>query len=280
MLVVKRLHDKQETGQEMYNLARNYHTDIDAFEVNGQPLSKIPFPQYFDIIRAIPFRQDTTGIEVVSRPFHLFSTPFNGWDCKKKGIALASWLESNNIPWRFVAVSRRPNGDIHHVITQANLNGAWHDIDATYRHNDLYRQQAWTNQEPLSMSGNDVEIPAAPVLVSMYGQGDPNPATAAEFNHKIRQMYPQLLGSGIVAGIIAGVGAITATIIGAVAGKRRHDRQMEYDQMIIEAQTQYQQDQATSRAAEAGEQVEKITDLTKKFLVPGAIAAGLIFFAQ
>lgn len=108
----------------MYSLVERFHKDI------GEWANK-PLPLFFDHVRQVPYLRDVKGKEVTARPAFL-GTVFPAIDCKKKAILLASWLRSNFIPYRFIAVSERPDKRIHHVFTQAWNGQKWINLDATY----------------------------------------------------------------------------------------------------------------------------------------------------
>jgi len=245
---VTELTDKKQTGAEMYKLVERFSGDIDYFRINGIPLSEIPFPQFFDTIKKIPFKKDPSGTEIVTRPFHLLAQPWHGWDCKKKAIVIASWLHENCIPFRFMAVSRRPDGVIHHVIVEAtpSIENDPLEIDATYPENDLYIPGEWTAKEHLPNVQN-YESLSGQKLVSMYGYGVPTEPGIKEFHKIARTVSAEEMGSptvgaiiAIVGGIVSAVGAVTATVINAVASKRRQEREQEFAvKMYQEQQKQF-----------------------------------------
>lgn len=274
---MRELRDKEQTGREMYDLATTYADDIDQFvdAQTGKPLSEIPLAQYYSIIRSIPFRKDTHGVEVVTRPYHLFTAPWQGWDCKKKGIALAAYLAKNGIPFRFVSVSRRPDGAIHHVLIQAMVDGEWRDVDATYPHNELFEHQTWTAAEVLPAPGPET-LSGAPVLISMYGVGEPSEELAGEFNDKAVEMGALAAGAiaGIVAAIMGLVGGVTAAIVSAVSATRRQEREHQF-QMRYLAEQEAVQTQAQEKAIAAQKEAAAATvPAWQKWILPAGLAAG------
>jgi hypothetical protein len=276
---VRELHDKEQTGREMYTLARRFADDLDYFAVDGPTdatLAQIPLADYYSIIRSIPFRKDVDGVEVVTRPFHLFSSPSRGWDCKKKAIALAAFLHKHRIPFRFLSVSRRPDRQIHHVLVQAMIDGEWCDIDATYPDNELFEKEAWTAEEPLPAAGPGT-LSGAPVLISMYGEGPPSPQLAGEYNAKAVEMGlgPATIG-GIVAAVIALVGGVTTAIITAVASTRRQEREHEFQMKVLTEQQQAQAEiqQEAIAAQKAAAEPGGIT----KWILPAGLATAAAAF--
>lgn len=288
-LSVKELHTKDQTAAEMYRLVDRYAGDLHAFNAGGAPLSALSLPEFYAAIRAIPYRQDVTGIEVVTRPYLMLTAPGRGWDCKKKAIAIASWLKLHEIPYRFVAVSRRHSGDIHHVIVQALIDSEWVDIDATYPHNRLFEREAWTAIEPLAGEGRPVE---RAVLVSMAGDGDPSAGLTYEYVSTLRRVHPEYLGDfgisagGIVAIIVAAVSAaatVTVAIIEGVQNKReRESRERTEAARIASYETiAVAQAAAASTAAEAeAEQVTQGRDMIKKWIIPATVAAGALLLLR
>lgn len=124
------LWDKSQTARAMYGLVRAFASDLGA-------TSKKSLPEYFDLVRRIPYLRDVKGHEVVARPA-LILKEFPAIDCKKKAILIASYLQLNGIPWRFVASSVRKDRRVHHVFTQAQINGEWRNVDPTYSHFKLF----------------------------------------------------------------------------------------------------------------------------------------------
>ncbi len=137
----------------MYNLVEKFYRDLEKFfvRVHGRtvPVSKMSIVQYHDMVRTLPYRQDTKPIEVVARPKHLFRHRRMGLDCKKKGILVGSYLRLKGIPYRFVGSSNKKNGRIHHVFPQAFISGQWKNIDATYPHYKPFTKKKVTNCEIL-----------------------------------------------------------------------------------------------------------------------------------
>ena len=289
-LVVKPLHTKEQTAREMGRLVDRYATDLHAFDVGGVSLADIPLPIFYRAIANIPYREDTEGIEVVTRPYLVLTAPRNGADCKKKHILIAAWLKLHNIPYRFVAVSRRPSGEIHHVIIEAYIDNEWVEIDATYPHNQLFQRQHWTNAELLSGSARPPS--ASPVLVSLSGDGAPGPALTYEYVSTMRRACPEYMGEGVgavVTLVVAIITAVTATVVAIVnavsakregerADKRQADSIASYAQ-IAASQAAATQEVATQQiAADAAKQAKQY-EMIKKWILPASIAAGaLILF--
>lgn len=124
------LWDKAQTARAMYGLTRAFASDLGA-------MAKMPLQGFFDMVRKIPYVRDVKGREVVARPL-LILKEFPAIDCKKKAILIASYLQMNAIPWRFVASSVRKDKRVHHVFTQALIDGEWKNVDPTYSHFKLF----------------------------------------------------------------------------------------------------------------------------------------------
>lgn len=274
--VVRDLSRNEQTGREMYRITDSFSGDIDMFDVDGVPLSSIPFEEYHRMIRQVPYLQDQKAVEIVTRPFFLLSQPWRGWDCKKKAIAVASWLAQNEIPYRFAAVSKRPGGEIHHVIPQAEIEpGKWVDVDATYPWNRPYQAQPWTAVEILS-GDNDYRLSESPILVSLYGD-DLTGSTISQVTQYFRSMVPEQMGqvAGIIAAIISAAATTTAAIIGAVSAKRAREQYasaLQAEKARTAAEEQIAKIKAQS-AAEAPVLPQNITD----YGLPAA--AGVALFA-
>jgi len=124
----------------MYQFAENFYKDLG-------PLSHLPFEIFFRRVADMPYRCDDDLfpedprkiVEVVARPAHLLnSSIFPGLDCKKKSVLLGAWSAANGRPFRFLAVSERPDGKIHHVFPDIDLLGrGWTSADATFQKNKI-----------------------------------------------------------------------------------------------------------------------------------------------
>lgn len=283
MVTVKQLTDKSETADEMYRLVEAYSPDLRGFSAEGVPLDELELPAFFCIVASLPYRRDETGVEVVSRPYHILDANFGSWDCKKKAILIASWLRENGIPYRFTAVSRKAGGRIHHVIVEAETAQGWEEIDATYPHNELGQIQHWTNKETLS--GDSEGTVGVPVLVSMYGDGEPSPALSQSFNETLECYAPEQLGAiseagvAVVAAIVAAVAGITVAIISAVASRRDRERSQAFQAQTIQDSYALQQKLADQRVdADAAAAAEKKEQLQKLLIPAAAIGAGALLF--
>jgi hypothetical protein len=130
-LDVQEYQGKDLTGRAMYSVVRDYHDDIGDY-------AAWPLPAWFDLVRYIPYESDNERfperpMELVPRPKYLLDRSlFPRIDCKKKSILIAAWAESHGVPYRFVAVSQKPNRSIHHVFPQLLVSGEWVTMDATF----------------------------------------------------------------------------------------------------------------------------------------------------
>ena len=101
--------------------------------------------EFFDYVKAMPYRQDPKGVEVLSRPKHTMNfAPSIGRDCKKQSVIMASWARENGVPYRFVIVSTRATRAPHHVFISMFINGKWIDTDATYKHYRIGDKKVYT----------------------------------------------------------------------------------------------------------------------------------------
>jgi hypothetical protein len=140
----------------MYALAA-LHGDLSRVHVtrNGRPvpLAQLPLPEFYGMVRQIPYRRDNRPIEVVARPRYLIERAHLGLDCKKKAVLMGAWFNAHRLrpgrDWRFVAVSTKNSGSIHHVFPQVNLSGSWKNADGTYRYMRLFAPKRVTAIEVL-----------------------------------------------------------------------------------------------------------------------------------
>lgn len=122
------LKSRTQSGREIYRAAK-YYNDL------GKYLDTT-LQNFYNYVKSIPYRIDPFWGEIIARPKYLIDrSKFPFLDCKKKAVLIGAWLNAHNIPWRAVAVSERPDKQIHHVFIQARINNDWRNIDATY--NDM-----------------------------------------------------------------------------------------------------------------------------------------------
>lgn len=133
----------EQTGEQIGRLARQYWSDM-ADMATASPR------EVFDYIQAIPYRKDPPGVELVQRPLYLRMEAARGADCDDRATAVAAWAVAARYPWRVVAVSRRPDGRLHHVFTEVKLGGTWVPIDPTYPTSSFGRPENWTARKILS----------------------------------------------------------------------------------------------------------------------------------
>lgn len=132
-IATARLQSKEQTGRAMHALVRATAGDLDRMQLSGdnRPLSCLPLREYFDIVRKIPYRRDSSPVEVIARPGFMFGDQ-TALDCKKKAVLIAAWAKQNGVPYRFIASSNRPDRKITHVFPQLRISGDWRNMDATY----------------------------------------------------------------------------------------------------------------------------------------------------
>jgi len=130
---------RAQTGRWMYHLAEKYADDLGA-------LGRMPLMEFHSLVRNIPYASDDRAWgdplrEVVARPAYILemlkSQRVTGIDCKKKAILQGAWATSNGVPWELVAMSERPDKEIHHVFPLFRLGGKWVNMDATYARHTL-----------------------------------------------------------------------------------------------------------------------------------------------
>lgn len=144
--------NKNQTGNEMYRIVEKYHDDLKnimvVYRSKRKPFSDLTITDAFDVIKMIPYKQDSPPIELLSRPKYIGQNS-TGADCKKKSILMGSYLKVNNLPYRFVAVSTMPDRKFHHVFTQTNIDGSWLNLDPTYPDAIPFEQKNVTAYEVL-----------------------------------------------------------------------------------------------------------------------------------
>jgi hypothetical protein len=111
--------------------------------------SDLSLQEFFNLVKDIPYRRDPRPVEVVARPYYLFKHRNLGIDCKKKTIAMASYLKANGIPYRLIGSSNRPDRKIHHIFPQALIDGEFKNVDATYSQYRLFQAKNVTAWEEL-----------------------------------------------------------------------------------------------------------------------------------
>ena len=150
MLKRSRLYSKNQTGRAMHQMIDKYYGDMYTTSGLTPALSTLTIDQAFDQIRKIPYRQDTTPIEVVARPAISLRHKDIGIDCKKKSILMASYLKSRGIPYRLIASSNKPSCRIHHVFPQMRFGNTWLNLDATYPKYRPFQEKVLTHAEVLN----------------------------------------------------------------------------------------------------------------------------------
>jgi transglutaminase-like putative cysteine protease len=118
----------ETTGRLMYAMVEKYYRDM-------VPYAHYGLLEIFDLIRAVPFREDSPYEEVLMRPRYTMSLMGHGGDCDDFAIALASWARLRGIPYKFIAVRRNDKNLLHHVAVLLYINGKWLPFDATYNFN-------------------------------------------------------------------------------------------------------------------------------------------------
>ncbi len=129
-IVAEPLQGKELTGERMYAFVDRYFTDLGAW-------LRRSFMDWYNYVKSIPYISDVERfpdriLEIVPRPKYLLDRSiFPKIDCKKKSILIGAWAKGNGIPFRFVAVSERPDHEVTHVFPQVDLGKGWENADAT-----------------------------------------------------------------------------------------------------------------------------------------------------
>lgn len=124
--------DRHNTGnadRTVVDIARQ----VERFAGDIGDLKNLPLEGFYNYVRAMPYRRDPVGREVVSRPEYIMKYGQSlGRDCKKQSTLMASWAKLNGVPYRLCVVSGRPDKRPHHIFVKVNHGGKWIDADATY----------------------------------------------------------------------------------------------------------------------------------------------------
>jgi transglutaminase-like putative cysteine protease len=125
-----------ETGKLMHQMVQRYKGDM-------IPYAHLGISEIFEIVKNIPFRDDPEGVETLMRPRYTMTMQGSGGDCDDKSIAIASYLELNRVPWRFVAVRKKEKKNLHHVYVEYYnmVVSRWLPLDATYSFNVLGQER-------------------------------------------------------------------------------------------------------------------------------------------
>jgi hypothetical protein len=130
------LKDKRQTAEEIKWLVNNFYGDLDKIDImlggRKKCLADLSLNDYYDFVRKLPYKKDNKPVEIVGRPKYILEQHSAGLDCKKKAVLMAAFLKLHKIPYRFIGASSRSDGAIHHIYPEANLNGKWTHVDATY----------------------------------------------------------------------------------------------------------------------------------------------------
>ena len=111
-----------------------------------------PIERVFDYIsKEIPYVPDPSRVPSLNNDaVELLKSPemtmLNGGDCDDKSILAASILERRNKPWRFVVVSTKPDGSLHHVYLEVLIGDEWLPFDATYPRNRIFTENRFTKK--------------------------------------------------------------------------------------------------------------------------------------
>lgn len=147
------LRNRRQTSNEIKRLVKVYADDLHSIYTkkgfSTVPVSSLPFEDFFDFVKNLPYKRDQVPVESVGRPLWIMERVKQGMDCKKKSVLIASWLKLHHIPYRFVGSSRRSDRQIHHIFPQARFGSEWVNVDATYSNYRIGQQKTVTAREIL-----------------------------------------------------------------------------------------------------------------------------------
>lgn len=149
----EKLYRKEQTSGEMKRVVSEYCTDLNNMYIQYKgkqvSLSELPLNTFFDFVKNIRYRMDKKPVEVLMRPYYAVKYRKKGIDCKKKAILIASYAHCNNIPYRFIASSKRKDKRMHHVFPQLRIKNRWVNADATYNDYSLGQVKTVTDYEEI-----------------------------------------------------------------------------------------------------------------------------------
>jgi len=128
--------DVYETGRQMHRIAWAWRGDLGG-------LNSMRLRDFFNMVKRIPYRPDPPGKEVIQRPWYTLRSLGTGGDCDDKAVVMGAWAHNHGVPFRFVAVSKSLDRDLHHVYTEFHVaKNIWAPVDPTYAFNVLGRPMA------------------------------------------------------------------------------------------------------------------------------------------
>lgn len=130
----RKLIDAKQTGRLMHQMINLFYRDM-------APYASLSYPEFFNVIKNLPFNPDPDNVELIKRPFFTMNRIGPGGDCDDKTIAVCSWAKLAGIPWRIMGVGNRKKrlGRIllSHVRPELYIGDNWISFDATYGFNIL-----------------------------------------------------------------------------------------------------------------------------------------------
>ena len=82
-LTTRKLIDARQTGRLMHKMVAMFYFDM-------APYVHLSYPDFYDLMKAIPFRADPDNAELLKRPLYTMHRIGPGGDCDDKSIAVAS----------------------------------------------------------------------------------------------------------------------------------------------------------------------------------------------
>lgn len=130
----RKLIDAKQTGKFMHLMVNEFYRDM-------APYASLSYPDFFDLMKSLPFNPDPHHIELLKRPMYTMKRIGPGGDCDDKSIAIGSWAKISGIPYRFVGVGMQTHKKkkilLSHVFPELYIGGNWISFDATYGFNLL-----------------------------------------------------------------------------------------------------------------------------------------------
>lgn len=143
MISSKNARTVQDIGREMYRLVDTYYHQLGS-------LALLSFPEFFHFVAGLDYRKETGRFQFLASPENVLSGNSPVVACANKSILIGCWCKNQNIPFRFVACTRKPNTAYNHVFPQMLLNGKWASVDATYPWHVPFSENKYAHSEVLT----------------------------------------------------------------------------------------------------------------------------------
>jgi len=135
-----------DTVKEIFNMV-----DAEWQKPYLQNFDALSLKQIFNYISQLPYVPDPVN-DVISGndDIELIKTPeltnYTGGDCDDKSAMMGAILKRRGIPFRFAVTSTKPDGSLHHIYPEIEIDGFWVPFDATYSYNQPFVESVFTKK--------------------------------------------------------------------------------------------------------------------------------------